>query len=134
MDDFDRPVEHGNGDEPMVKSKSTLEREALKAKIGSRYFKIDAGYDKKVYENTWYNWIIIIVAFSIYYIFNILHWWANFELGTTETDIAMYYCIAIFAVTVCVVISMIISGTISNAKKLRHEFYMEKIGEKLAEI
>ena len=113
----------GTGGEPMVKTESKLQKEALKAKVGSRYFKIDAGYDKKVYENTWYNWIIIIVAFIFYYIFNMLHWWANFELGTTETDIAMYYCISIFGVTFCVVIAMLISGTISNNKKLRHEFY-----------
>ena len=110
-----------------------MQREALKAKIGSRYFKIDAGYDKKVYENTWYNWLAIIGAFIIYYLFNILHWWANFELGTTETDIAMIFCICIFACTVCVVLAMIISGSSSNYKKLLHEFYQEKIGEKIAE-
>lgn len=113
-DDFEKPIGDENRGRGQQKTESTMQREALKAKVGSRYFKIDAGYDKKVYENTWYNWIFIIIAFIFYYAFNMLHWWANFELGTTETDYAMIYCICIFSVTVLVVFMMLISGGSSN--------------------
>lgn len=26
---------------------------SLRAKVGNRYFKVDEGYDKRVYENSW---------------------------------------------------------------------------------
>ena len=39
-----------------------------KSKTGNRYFKVDAGYDKAVYENTIGNYFLILGAFIIFYI------------------------------------------------------------------
>ena len=37
-----------------------------------RYFKIDEGYDKRMYENTWCNILFIIAIFVFYYICNVV--------------------------------------------------------------
>ena len=38
-----------------------------KSRVGNRYFKIDAGYDKAVYENTIGNYFLILLAFLVFY-------------------------------------------------------------------
>ena len=47
----------------------------------SAYFSQDSGYDPLVYENTTENWFKILGMLILFYIFQALHWWANFELG-----------------------------------------------------
>jgi len=93
----------------------------------SAYFAADSGYDKEVYENTWQNWVKIIGMFILFYIFQGLHWWANFELGIAATTTSTIYNCILFIVTVLIIAVMLIVGAMVNRKKLTHEFYMEKI-------
>ena len=106
-----------------------MSRERLAERVGNRYFLIDRGYDKKVYENDFANYVRIILTFIGFYTFNTLHFWACFELGVNAADIAMWYFVAVFTVTVLIGAVMLISGRSSNRKKMRKEFYEEKIEE-----
>lgn len=103
------------------KSASQIQRDY--DKYGSRYFKVDAGYDKRFYENDWKNYIRIIVTLIAFYICNSLHFWACFELGVTNTESAMWYNVAIFAATIVVTIGLMFSGRSANRKKAKYEFY-----------
>ena len=58
---------------------SKVERE------GTRYYPVEAGYDKRVYENTWENYLRIFITLCGFWIFNSLHWWAVFEFGIQYT-------------------------------------------------
>ena len=53
---------------------------------GNRYFTIDEGYDKRVYENDWRNVLIIIAVFTCYYSANIFYWWGMVAFGTAYPD------------------------------------------------
>jgi len=86
-------------------------------------------YDPLVYENTTENWFKIVGMLILFYIFQGLHWWANFELGTTNGPASTNYNIIIFASAVLVIAFMLIKGNEVNKLKLSHEFYTEKISE-----
>lgn len=59
-----------------------------------------------------------------------LHWWANFELGTKiSAASSTYYNIIIFATAVFIIGLMLMQGAEVNSLKLTHEFYLEKISE-----
>lgn len=88
-----------------------------------------SGYDPLVYENTTENWFKIVGMLILFYIFQGLHWWANFELGTTDGPASTNYNIIIFASAVLVIMLMLIKGNEVNKLKLAHEFYTEKISE-----
>jgi len=75
------------------------------------------------------NWVKIIGMLLIFYVFQGLHWWANFELGTVNAPASTYYNIILFATAVCVIGVMLIKGAEVNQLKLTHEFYTEKISE-----
>ena len=55
------------------------------ARIVNRYYKVDEGYDKRVYENTFGNYVRIVLTLIAFWIFQGLHWWAVFELGINAT-------------------------------------------------
>lgn len=95
----------------------------------SAYFAVDTGIDKAVYENTPENWGKIIGMLILFYIFNGLHWWANFELGTNDGETSTIYNLIIFGVAVLTIGAMLAFGSVVNEKKITHEFYVEKISE-----
>ena len=95
----------------------------------SAYFAIDSGYDKDVYENTWGNWGKIVGMFILFYIFQGLHWWANFELGIHASSSSTVYNLCIFGTAILVIGAMLFVGARVNRKKMTHEFYTEKISE-----
>jgi len=98
----------------------------------SAYFNMDDGYDPLVYENTYGNLAKIIGMLFLFYIFQGLHWWANFELGIHDAETSTPYNLIIFGACVIVIGCMLIYGAGVNKKKLIHEFYTEKISaEKL---
>jgi len=90
---------------------------------------MDDGYDPLVYENTVANYFKIVGMLLIFYCFQGMHWWANFELGVNDADVSTFYNIAIFGFACIVIAVMLIAGAAVNKKKLTHEFYMEKISE-----
>lgn len=95
----------------------------------SAYFAADAGYDKAVYENDLQNWFKIVGMLMLFYCFQGLHWWANFELGIHDTKSSTAYNLCIFGSAILVIGVMLILGAQVNKKKLTHEFYIEKISE-----
>jgi hypothetical protein len=95
----------------------------------SAYFAADQGYDKAVYENDLANWFKIIGMLLLFYCFQGLHWWANFELGIHDTRGSTIYNLCIFGSALFVIMIMLILGAQVNKKKLTHEFYIEKISE-----
>jgi len=99
---------------------------------GSAYFNMDDGYDPLVYENTGANYAKIVGMLCLFYIFQGLHWWANFSLGIHSAETSTVYNLLIFG-SCCIIIGcMLIYGAGVNKKKVTHEFYMEKISaEKL---
>lgn len=95
----------------------------------SAYFNTNDDYDKNVYENDAENWVKICVMFFFFYIFQALHWWANFELGINDATTSTYYNLIIFATALLVIATMLFMGSKVNKKKLTHEFWVEKILE-----
>lgn len=95
----------------------------------SAYFAADQGYDKAVYENDMANWFKIVGMLLLFYVFQGLHWWANFELGIHDTKSSTVYNLCIFGSAIIVISIMLILGAQVNKKKLTHEFYIEKISE-----
>lgn len=95
----------------------------------SAYFNMDDGYDPLVYENTFADYWKIAGMLFLFYIFQGLHWQANFFLGVGATEISTIYNLIIFGTAVLVILGMLIFGSTVNAKKVSHEFYQEKISE-----
>ncbi len=94
-----------------------------------RYFQLDEGYDRRVYENDWKNVIKIIVVLIIFYGFNILFWWGMVVFGTCFADEAMWFNVAIFIFINLYIAGMLISGHFYSDKLKRWEFYQEKIND-----
>jgi len=65
----------------------------------------------------------------LFYLFNGLHWWANFELGIADAWTSTVYNIAMFVTAVMIIGIMLAVGSVVNKKSLIHEFYIEKISE-----
>lgn len=86
-------------------------------------------YDKEVYENTAGNWVKIVGMLLLFYLWNAMHWWANFALGICNSPGSTIYNLCAFGSAILVITSMIIFGTQVNKLKLTHEFYTEKISE-----
>lgn len=95
----------------------------------SAYFSTDSGYDPLVYENTPENYAKIVGMLLLFYTWNGLHWWANFELGVHKAEMSTLYNICIFASAVFIIALMLMFGALVNRTKLTHEFYQEKISE-----
>ena len=73
-----------------------------KSRVGDRYFRIDPGYDKRVYENDLRNWIRIFYSFAIFYTCCIFMWWGFFEIGTYKPESTMMLFIVIFIISIIV--------------------------------
>ena len=86
-------------------------------------------YDPMVYENTMENWVKIVGMLLLFYVWNALHWWANFSLGTKASTYSTYYNLVIFATAIINISLMLLFGSTVNKLKLTHEFYEEKISE-----
>ena len=87
-----------------------------KSRVGDRYFRIDPGYNKQVYENTLGNWARIIGSFVIFYIAVFLFWLAVFFHGIQDVDSAtiLYIIILVFSFTIIGI--LIIIGHFSTKK------------------
>ena len=112
-------------------SASEIDRSKV-LRYGNRYYPVDESYDKRVYVNSFGNWMRIIGTLIVFWAFQAIHWWGVFELGVNWTSILMYYSIAIFLFTVITGAVMLCSGKSANRKKREHEFLVDKISEKKA--
>ena len=99
------------------------------SRVGNRYFRIDAGYDKAVYENTLGNWFRIIGTFIVFYIVVIFFWWACFSHGIRHVDSATWLYIGILLVSWFIIALLILIGHFSNKKLNRAEKLQLEINE-----
>ncbi|CAI2379249.1 unnamed protein product [Moneuplotes crassus] len=102
-----------------------------KSRVGNRYFRIDPGYDRAVYENTCGNWVRIIFTFFLFYIFVVFFWWACYSHGIRHVDSATWLYIGMLIVSWVIIVILIIIGHYSNknlhkADRLRLEINEEK--------
>jgi len=95
----------------------------------SRYFQVDPGYDKRVYENDCKNVFVVLFVFLMFYMFNVFYWWGLTSFGTAYPEACKWYSVAVFAATVLWGVGMLIQGRRANLKLYRWEFYMEKIND-----
>ena len=102
---------------------------SYKERYGDRYYEVDHSYDKRVYENSFANYVRITFTLIFFWIFQSLHWWGILELGINWSPYLMYYSIAIFVFTVLVGAYLLTSGKYANKKKRMHTFLMDKIAE-----
>ena len=86
-------------------------------------------YDKGVYENTAGNWVKIVGMLIIFYIWNAMHWWANFALAICNSPAATVYNLCAIGSAFLVISCMLFFGSQVNDLKMQHEFYTEKISE-----
>ena len=86
-------------------------------------------YDKEVYENTAGNWVKIIGMLCLFYLWNAMHWWANFALGVCNSNASTIYNLCAFGSAILVISTMVAFGSQVNKLKVMHEFYTEKISE-----
>lgn len=105
---------------------------SYKQRVGSRYYKVDEGYDKRVYENTWQNWVKIVLVFIFFYTFMSMHWWGCFEFGMYDSEGYTLYSIVIFITSVFILGCMLVSGKYANYNKRHHLFLEEIIAERRA--
>ena len=94
-----------------------------------RQQEIENGYEPLVYENTYANYLAIIAMLLLFYIFNGLHWWANFELGINSATSSTVWNLFIFSLSVIIILLMIYLGAKVNKLKATHAFYQGKISE-----
>lgn len=105
-----------------------------KARHGNRYFKVDEGYDKRVYENSPLNYARITATLIFFYIFNAFHWWGCFEYGVYDTHGFYVYSIVVLFCSWAFIGGMLVSGKYANYNKRLSNFLEEVIAEKRAMI
>ena len=112
-------------------TQSAIER-SRQQRYGDRYYPVDESYDKRVYENSFGNYMRIIGTLIAFWIFQAFHWWGCFELGINWTSYLMYYSFVVMGFTVIVGIGMLISGKFANRKKRMVEYLQDRLAEKKA--
>lgn len=100
--------------------------------LQNRYYPTYKGYDKKVYENTWFSLFQILGVFFLFYSAIFLMLWGLFEYGLVNsagyTDLALI----VFFVTFAGLLVLITSGHFANKKKHFAEFLKVRISDKKA--
>ena len=102
------------------------------ARYGARYYPVDPSYDKRVYENSGFNYVKIILCLIAFWCMNALHWWGVFSLGIVSANALAWYSIGCWFFTVIFLGGLLCAGRSSNKLKRQHEFYVEKIAENRA--
>ena len=95
---------------------------------------MQSSYDPLVYETDAVTFFQIVGMLLLFYAFNTLHWFACFNLGVSQTEAFMYYCIAVFVSAVLVILTMLFVGAKVNKKKITHDYYAEKISEERVKV
>jgi len=113
---------------------TTAERKQSElARFGNRYYPTDPSYDKRVYENTCGNYLLILVVFLVFWTTTALIWWGILSFGIVDSEIFGYFSVGAFGFSVSFITYQLISGKYANKLKRQHEFYVEKLAEKRAE-
>ena len=94
-----------------------------------RYYKVDMGYDKLVYETTPVQFLVQCAVFSAFYTFHGFVLWGLFEFGMWKSNDYTIFAICIFLFALIVLAVMIITGSYSNEKKHLETFLKLKVSE-----
>jgi len=100
-----------------------------KSRVGNRYFRVDPGYDKIVYENTGMNWLRIFCTFIVFYIVVALFWWAVFAHGIRHVESSMYLFIGVLLIAWLIIIILITVGHFSNKNLTKADRLMLEVNE-----
>ena len=65
----------------------------------------------------------------LFWAIQMMHWFAVYSLGIHYTETLTIYSVIMFAVAVIIIICMLCLGSVINAKKAAHEYYISKISE-----
>ena len=100
-----------------------------KSRVGNRYFRVDPGYDKAVYENTIGNWFKIFFMFFLFYSWLVLFWWACYSHGIRNAESMSWIYIAVFLLTCLIIGILIFVGHYSNKKIEKADRIMLDVNE-----
>ena len=98
-----------------------------------RYYRVDAGYDKRVYVNTPKSIGQTTFAFVCFYAWNWLMTWGMFEWGMIFAESFTTFAVIEFALTLTGLALMIVFGGFANKKNYYKEFLVQKISEMRSE-
>lgn len=102
----------------MVKENDEMRRSddysMRKSRVGNRYFKVDPGYDKAVYENTIGNIFLIILAFIVFYSWCAIFWWGCYSHGIRDITSASWLYLAVLITTFIIIAILIFVGHFTN--------------------
>ena len=97
--------------------------------VGNRYFKIEEGYNKGVYENTIGNWFKIIGAFILFYLSLCVYWWGIFNHGINSVDSATILYLIVFGLSIMYIGILLCCGHVTTKKLERYQKLMLEINE-----
>ena len=100
-----------------------------KSRVGNRYFKIDPGYDKAVYENTFWNICLIAFAFIIFYSCWGIFFWGCYSHGIRDVNGASILYIIVFGITALLIAVMIFVGHFTNKMIAKHDRILLELNE-----
>ena len=100
-----------------------------KSRVGNRYFKVDSGYDKGVYENTTGNWFKLIGAFILFYATLTMFFWATYSHCIRDVLSATWIYIGAFLINVAVIAVFVIMGHFSNKNMEKADRIMLDVNE-----
>ena len=98
------------------------------------YFEKDVKYDKSFYENTWRDYVEIIIVLIVFYSIFLLIFWGHMSYAVADSVAAMWTNVGfLIGTTVWILVTCYI-GAQTNKLLHRSEFYQEVIGAKEQEI
>ena len=98
------------------------------------YFEKDVKYDKTFYENTWKDYVQIIIALFCFYSVFLLIFWGHMSYAEADSVAAMWTNVGfLIGTTVWILVTCFI-GAQTNKLLHRTEYYQEVIGAKEQEI
>ena len=115
------------------KDKMDMAFELTKMDNKKSYFQ-EEGYDKRVYENGWFNAFILLFTFIAFYCLIIIVWWGSVVLAVVWSVASMWYNVAMFLFGIALIGLMITSGYKANMKQKRLAFYLTTIMERQQEV
>ena len=98
------------------------------------YFKEDETYDKRVYENPWWNYFVIVFAIIMVYGIAAIVWWGFFSFGIYNARWMDNMNLIVFGLTIFWIIWLLVVGSQANKIKREHFFWQEQISLRKAKI
>ena len=111
-----------------------MTQSAIIAAKNAPYFKPDNTYDPRFYNRTVGNVILVIGVFILMYSTVAAIWTAIFFFGIHKAKWMGIFNLIVFGLTVLFIAWMLYQGSVSNAYKREHDFWVEQIHIRTAKI